>query len=54
MMTLGVLISGRGSNLQAILRAIADGQLPARVAVVISTVEAAAMVLPAASSMICA
>lgn len=42
MMTLGVLISGRGSNLQAILRAIADGRLPARVAVVISNVEDAA------------
>lgn len=33
---LGVLISGRGSNLQAILDAIADGRLDARVAVVIS------------------
>lgn len=35
-MTLGVLISGRGSNLQAIIDAIAAGRLAARVAVVIS------------------
>jgi phosphoribosylglycinamide formyltransferase-1 len=34
--TLGVLISGRGSNLQAILDAIRDGDLDARVGVVIS------------------
>lgn len=33
---LGVLISGRGSNLQAILDAIAEGRLDARVRVVIS------------------
>ena len=33
---LGVLISGRGSNLGAIIRAIADGELRARIAVVIS------------------
>lgn len=33
---LGVLISGRGSNLQAILRAIADGRLVARVGLVIA------------------
>jgi phosphoribosylglycinamide formyltransferase 1 len=33
---LGVLISGRGSNLQAIIDAIAGGRLDARVAVVIS------------------
>lgn len=33
---IGVLISGRGSNLLAILRAIADGCLPARVGLVIS------------------
>jgi len=33
---LGVLISGRGSNLQAILDAIADGRLDARVRTVIS------------------
>jgi len=34
--TLGILISGRGSNLQAIIDAIASGALDARVAVVIS------------------
>ena len=34
--TLGVLISGRGSNLQAIIGAIAAGRLDARIAVVIS------------------
>ncbi len=33
---LGVLISGRGSNLQAILAAIRDGRLDAEIAVVIS------------------
>jgi phosphoribosylglycinamide formyltransferase-1 len=35
-LTLGVLISGRGSNLQAILDAIDAGRCPARVAVVVS------------------
>src|SRR5262245_4689046 len=39
---LGVLISGRGSNLQAILDAIAEGSLAARVRVVISNREGAA------------
>ena len=34
--TLGVLISGRGSNLQAIIDAVAEGRLDARIAVVIS------------------
>lgn len=34
--TLGVLISGRGSNLKAIIDAIADGRLDARIAVVMS------------------
>jgi phosphoribosylglycinamide formyltransferase-1 len=34
--TLGVLISGRGTNLQAILDAIREGKLDARVGVVIS------------------
>src|SRR4051794_24618716 len=34
--TLGVLISGRGSNLQAIIDAVAAGRLDARIAVVIS------------------
>ena len=33
---LGVLISGRGSNLQALIDAIADGRLDARIAIVIS------------------
>ena len=35
-MVLGILISGRGSNLQAIIDAIASGRLSARIAVVIS------------------
>ncbi|MBF7081925.1 phosphoribosylglycinamide formyltransferase [Desulfallas sp. Bu1-1] len=35
-LNLGVLASGRGSNLQAIIDACAAGRLPARVAVVIS------------------
>lgn len=39
---IGVLISGRGSNLQALIDAIADGRLPARIAVVISNRPAAA------------
>jgi len=39
---LGVLISGRGSNLQAILDAVADGSLDARVRVVISNRASAA------------
>jgi phosphoribosylglycinamide formyltransferase 1 len=34
--TLGVLISGRGSNLQALIDAIAQGRLDARIAVVVS------------------
>ena len=33
---IGVLISGRGSNLQALIDAVADGRLRARIAVVIS------------------
>jgi phosphoribosylglycinamide formyltransferase-1 len=33
---IGVLISGRGSNLQALIDAIAEGRLPARIAIVIS------------------
>ncbi len=36
MLTLGVLVSGTGSNLQAILNAIAAGTLPCRVGVVVS------------------
>jgi phosphoribosylglycinamide formyltransferase-1 len=39
---LGVLISGRGSNLQALIDAIADGRLHASIAVVISNREDAA------------
>jgi len=38
---IGVLISGRGSNLQALIDAIARGQLKARIAVVISNRPAA-------------
>lgn len=34
--SLAILISGRGTNMRAILQAIAGGRLPARVAVVIS------------------
>lgn len=33
---LGVLISGRGSNLQAIMDGVADGRIPADIAIVIS------------------
>ena len=36
MITLGILISGSGSNLQAIIDAIAAGELDARIAIVIS------------------
>ena len=39
---LGVLISGRGTNLQAIIDAIADGRLRAEIAVVISNISNAA------------
>ena len=39
---LGVLISGRGSNLQALIDVIADGRLDAAIAVVISNREDAA------------
>lgn len=35
-LTVGVLISGSGTNLQALLDRIADGSLPARIALVIS------------------
>jgi len=34
---IGVLISGRGSNLQALIDAIAGGRLEARIAIVISS-----------------
>jgi phosphoribosylglycinamide formyltransferase-1 len=39
---LGVLISGRGSNLQALIEAIRDGRLDAEIAIVISNHEDAA------------
>jgi phosphoribosylglycinamide formyltransferase-1 len=39
---LGVLVSGSGTNLQAILHAVRDGELDARVAVVVSNVPGAA------------
>lgn len=42
MRSVGVLISGRGSNLQALLEASAAGELGGRVAVVISNVAGAA------------
>jgi phosphoribosylglycinamide formyltransferase-1 len=38
---LGVLISGRGSNLQALVDAIADGRLDATIAVVVSNIAGA-------------
>lgn len=40
--TLGILISGRGSNMQAILDAIRQGELDARVGIVVSNVATAA------------
>jgi len=40
--TIGVLISGRGSNLQALIDAIAEGRVNARIGVVISNREDAA------------
>jgi phosphoribosylglycinamide formyltransferase 1 len=40
--TLGILISGRGSNMQAILDAVRQGELDARVGIVVSNVAAAA------------
>lgn len=40
-MKIAVLVSGRGSNMQAILDASADNQFPAEVAVVISNIEGA-------------
>ncbi len=39
--TLAILISGSGSNLQAIIDAVADGRLKARIAVVVSNRKAA-------------
>ena len=39
---IGILISGRGSNMEAIIDATHDGRIPADVALVISNVESAA------------
>ncbi len=41
MIVIGVLVSGSGTNLQAILDAVAEGKLQARVAVVVSNVPGA-------------
>lgn len=38
---IGVLVSGRGSNLQALIDAVAEGRLPAAIALVISNVAGA-------------
>ena len=44
--SIGILISGRGSNMQALIRAVEDGRLDARIAVVISNrPEAAGLML---------
>ena len=48
--TIGVLISGRGSNLQALIDAVADGQLDARIAIVISNRASAAGLARAAGA----
>lgn len=42
MKNLGILLSGRGSNFEAIARNVANGTIPARIAVVISNREDAA------------
>jgi phosphoribosylglycinamide formyltransferase-1 len=47
---IGVLISGRGSNLQALIDAIAEGRLGARIAVVISNRPGAAGLSRAAAA----
>jgi phosphoribosylglycinamide formyltransferase-1 len=49
-MNLGVLISGRGSNLAAILDAVVRGDLPARVALVVSNKPEAAGLARAAAA----
>jgi len=41
MKNLGILLSGRGSNFEAIARNVAEGKIPARIAVVISNREEA-------------
>ena len=38
MIKLGVLVSGRGSNLEAIIRNIESGKLPAEIRIVISDI----------------
>ncbi len=50
-LTLGVLASGRGSNLQAILDAIERGALPARVGIVLSNKKDAPALLRASPSL---
>jgi phosphoribosylglycinamide formyltransferase-1 len=47
---LGVLISGRGSNLQAIIEAIGDGRLRAEIEIVVSNVAQAAGLARAAAA----
>ena len=49
-MRIGVLVSGRGTNLQAILDACADGRLPATVVLVVSDREGAAALARAAAA----
>ncbi|HEX7124673.1 MAG TPA: phosphoribosylglycinamide formyltransferase [Thermodesulfobacteriota bacterium] len=49
-MRIGVLASGRGTNLQAILDACADGRLPATVALVVSDREGARALARAAAA----
>ncbi|HLY63310.1 MAG TPA: phosphoribosylglycinamide formyltransferase [Terriglobia bacterium] len=41
MKNLGILLSGRGSNFEAIARNVADGKIPAKIAVVVSNREEA-------------
>ena len=41
MKNIGILLSGRGSNFEAIARNVADGKIPARIALVISNRELA-------------
>ncbi|MEP7116799.1 MAG: phosphoribosylglycinamide formyltransferase [Acidobacteriota bacterium] len=47
---LGVLVSGRGSNLQALIDAVADGRLEAKIAVVLSNVVGAPALARAATA----
>jgi phosphoribosylglycinamide formyltransferase-1 len=50
LIVLGVLVSGKGTNLQAVLDAIASGRLDARVSVVVSNVEGAAALARASAA----